>query len=190
MKLIVGLGNPGKAYANNRHNIGFRITDFLSKEFLFPNWKCSDIFLSCRGKIDGQDIILIKPSTYMNLSGEAVKNASRFYKVKNADILVFHDDLDISWGILKKKLGGGHGGHNGIRSISSIIGEDYRRVRIGIGRPDHSSSVATYVLSNFSANEEIDMENLYKCIRSDISSMVNNHSFLIEEIRFNSKQIS
>ena len=190
MKLIVGLGNPGKAYANNRHNIGFRITDFLSRAFLFPNWKCSDIFLSCRGKIDGQDVILIKPSTYMNLSGEAVKNASRFYKVKNADILVFHDDLDLSWGILKKKLGGGHGGHNGIRSISSIIGEDYRRVRIGIGRPDHSSSVSTYVLSNFSANEEIDMENLYEFIRSDISSMVNNHSFLIEEIRFNSKQKS
>ena len=147
MKLIVGLGNPGKAYANNRHNIGFRITDFLSREFLFPNWKCSDIFLSCRGKIDGQDVILIKPSTYMNLSGEAVRNASRFYKVKNADIVVFHDDLDLSWGILKKKLGGGHGGHNGLRDIIQACGsKDFIRIRMGIGHPD-KDEVIDYVLS-------------------------------------------
>ncbi|KJV55450.1 peptidyl-tRNA hydrolase [Orientia chuto str. Dubai] len=153
--LIVGLGNPGREYANSRHNAGYIILDQIAfhNNFIFnksTKYRSEIIKIS----LLGQKIILIKPLTYMNLSGIAVLLVKDFYKLQNHDIIVIHDDIDLPLGSVKLKVGGSSGGHNGLKSISNAIGESYLRIKIGIGRPisDHLS-VAGYVLSDFPATE-------------------------------------
>jgi len=148
MTLIVGLGNPGKSYERNRHNIGFMVIDHLIGELgASPLSKASfqgDLFKT-------QHHILLKPTTYMNLSGKSVLAVKQFYKTET--LIVIHDDLDLPFGALRYKKGGGHGGHNGLKSIDAMLGSDYIRVRMGIGKPEHKSMVADYVLQDFTSEE-------------------------------------
>ena len=153
MKLFVGLGNPGKKYANNRHNIGFMALNQISTDHSFSSWKHKFQGQISSGTLGMEKIILLKPDTFMNLSGQSVSEAMNFYKVKIEDIIVFHDELDLSPSKLRVKISGGHAGHNGLRSIHQHIGSDYTRVRMGIGHPGHKDRVANYVLNDFSKSD-------------------------------------
>ncbi len=150
MKLFVGLGNPGRAYAGNRHNVGFMAVDAIARRHPFAPFRARFRGQAAEGAIGRERLILLKPETYMNDSGRAVGEAARYYKIELPDIVVFHDELDLAPGRLRVKLGGGDAGHNGLRSITENIGNDYRRVRIGIGHPGDKDRVHDYVLSNFS----------------------------------------
>jgi peptidyl-tRNA hydrolase, PTH1 family len=153
MLLFVGLGNPGDQYAGNRHNIGFMAIDAIAKRHRFGVWKSGSQAVASRGLISGQTVLLLKPQTYMNLSGQSVQAVAQFYKVDVGDIVVFHDELDLPPAKLRVKRGGGHGGHNGLRSISDHMTAEYRRVRLGIGHPGDKKLGATYVLQNFAKDE-------------------------------------
>ena len=153
-RLIVGLGNPEPKYAENRHNVGFMVIDRLAEEggIALTRNKFNGVYGT--GHIDGVPVVLVKPLTYMNLSGRTVTPASRFFDIAPEEILVAHDELDLSFGTLRLKIGGGHAGHNGLRSIQAELGtNDFHRLRIGIGRPA-KGSVSSYVLSDFSVDEE------------------------------------
>ncbi len=147
--LIVGLGNPGQAYQKNRHNIGFLVIDELVRRFNASEIKKTS-FEGNLYKFNSH--YLLKPTTYMNLSGNSIFAVKNFYKIK--DVIVIHDDLDLLFGALRFKKGGGHGGHNGLKSIDAAICAEYVRVRMGIGKPQHKGEVASYVLSDFSPQEE------------------------------------
>ena len=149
MKLFVGLGNPGAKNAGNRHNIGFMAVERIGADHGFGPWRRAYQGLVCEGRLGIEKVILLKPETFMNLSGQSVQAAMTFYKIHPADLVVFHDELDLAPGKLKVKTGGGHAGHNGLRSISGTIGEAYVRVRLGIGHPGHKDAVAAYVLHDF-----------------------------------------
>lgn len=153
MQLFVGLGNPGKKYEKNRHNIGFMVLDEIARDHGFTPWKSQFQGEVASGNLGGDKVLLLKPSTFMNLSGQAVGEAMRFYKMTPEDVTVFHDELDLAPGKVRVKMGGGHAGHNGLRSIHQHIGEHYRRVRLGIGHPGHKDRVAGYVLSDFAKSE-------------------------------------
>ena len=151
MKLFVGLGNPGPAYANTRHNIGWRVIDELVERYSASSISKN----SFHGELyRSRDLLFLKPLTYMNLSGKSVLPVMNFFKIPIEDIVVIHDDIDLPFGALKYKIGGGNGGHNGLKSIDSSIGKDYLRVRMGVGKPEFKSQVADYVLSNFGKEEE------------------------------------
>ena len=149
MHILVGLGNPGAKYAHNRHNIGFMVADALVREFGLAGPKAKFQSELYEGSIKGQKVLVMKPQTFMNLSGNAVAEAARFYKLGPEDITVFYDELDLRPGRLRVKRGGGHAGHNGLRSIIPQIGEGFRRVRMGIGHPGDKNLVSGYVLSDF-----------------------------------------
>lgn len=153
MKLFVGLGNPGSQYQNHRHNVGFMMLDALASEHNAPKWSKKHQGEVTEITVDGEKILLLKPQTYMNLSGQSVAAAMKFYQLSPADITVFHDELDIPNARVKIKTGGGHGGHNGLRDIDKHIGKDYRRVRIGIDHPGHKDAVTGYVLHDFGKAE-------------------------------------
>jgi PTH1 family peptidyl-tRNA hydrolase len=153
MKLFVGLGNPGRAYAGNRHNVGFMAIDAIVRRHPFAPFRARFQGQAAEGAIGSERLILLKPETFMNDSGRAVGDAARYYKVDLPDIVVFHDELDLTSGRLRVKIGGGNAGHNGLRSITEHIGNDYRRVRIGIGHPGDKDRVHDYVLSNFAKAE-------------------------------------
>ena len=150
MKLFVGLGNPGAKYAGNRHNIGFMALDAISRDHGFGPWRAKFQGSLSEGNLGAEKVVLLKPETFMNLSGQSVGEALRFYKLAPADVVVFHDEIDLAPGKLRLKDGGGHAGHNGLRSIHQHIGPDYRRVRMGVGHPGHKDAVAAYVLKDFS----------------------------------------
>lgn len=149
MLLFVGLGNPGTKYAKNRHNIGFMALDRIAGDHGFGPWKQKFQAELCEGRLGTEKVILLKPMTFMNLSGQSVGEAMRFYKITPEDITVFHDELDLAPGKVRVKMGGGHAGHNGLRSIHQHIGENYQRVRLGIGHPGRKELVAQYVLQDF-----------------------------------------
>jgi len=149
MKLIIGLGNPGAKYARNRHNIGYMAVDRIAAEHGFGPWRARFQGVVAEGSLGDEKVVLLKPETFMNLSGQSVGEAQRFYKLPPEDLVVFHDELDLAPGKLRVKQGGGHAGHNGLRSIHAHIGEAYGRVRLGIGHPGHKDAVAPYVLSDF-----------------------------------------
>jgi len=153
MLLIVGLGNPGSGYAGNRHNIGFMVVDAIAKRHGFGPWRRRFQGVATEGPLAGERVLLLLPGTYMNESGRAVAEAASFYKLGAPDIVVFHDEIDLAPGKLRVKTGGGNAGHNGLRSISSHIGNDYRRVRIGVGHPGDRELVHGYVLSDFAKSE-------------------------------------
>ncbi|PIB25656.1 aminoacyl-tRNA hydrolase [Amylibacter kogurei] len=149
MKLFVGLGNPGAKYAQNRHNIGFMAMDEIARDHGFSPWRAKFQGQIADGRLGGQKVALLKPETFMNLSGQSVNAAMQFYKIAPNDVTVFHDELDLAPAKCRVKMGGGHAGHNGLRSIHQHIGADYQRVRMGIGHPGHKDRVAAYVLHDF-----------------------------------------
>ncbi|HEY5225940.1 MAG TPA: aminoacyl-tRNA hydrolase [Methylovirgula sp.] len=167
MKLFVGLGNPGRAYAGNRHNIGFMAADAIARAHRFPMFRGRFKGQASEATLAGEKVLLLKPETYMNDSGRAVQDAARFYKIAPEDVVIFHDELDLVPGKLRVKLGGGNAGHNGLRSISECIGNDYRRVRIGIGHPGDKDRVHDYVLSDFGKSETAWVETLCQIIAAD-----------------------
>jgi len=153
MRLFVGLGNPGSGYSGNRHNIGFMAVDRIAARQGFSPWRSRFQGQSAEGELGGEKVLLLKPTTYMNDSGRSVGEAARFYKIELSDIVVFHDELDLAPAKIRVKAGGGNAGHNGLRSISALIGNDYVRVRIGIGHPGNKDIVHAYVLNDFAKSE-------------------------------------
>jgi len=153
MFLLVGLGNPGTEYASSRHNIGFMVADRLVRHYSFTSFKDKLKGQVATGEVDATKALILKPTTFMNLSGEAVLAASTFYKLTPKDIIVFHDDMDLPVGKVKVKRGGSAAGHNGLKSIDSAIGSDYLRVRIGVGHPLPPMDTVGWVLGSFSATD-------------------------------------
>ena len=154
MFLIVGLGNPGAEYAKTRHNVGFMVADALAEKYGFSSFRDKFDGLIAEGKIGGEKVYLLKPQTYMNLSGNSVVKAANFYKILPQNIVVIHDDMDLPAGKLKAKIGGGAGGHNGLKSIDAAITPNYNRIRVGVGHPQGGGeAVVNYVLGGFSKAE-------------------------------------
>lgn len=164
MKLFVGLGNPGGKYARNRHNIGFMALDQIAGDHGFSPWKSKFQAQICEGNLGGVKTLLLKPQTFMNLSGQSVGEAMRFYKLTPDDVTVLHDELDLAPGKCRVKQGGGHAGHNGLRSIHQHIGADYGRVRLGIGHPGRKELVAGYVLHDFGRADDDWLDDLLRGI--------------------------
>lgn len=154
MKLIVGLGNPGAKYAGNRHNIGFMALDRIADDHGFAPWKGKHQGSLSEGRFGSDRAVLLKPETYMNNSGQSVQAAMRFYKLEAESVIVLHDEIDLAPGKVKYKMGGGHAGHNGLRSIHAHIGPDYARVRLGVGHPGHKDRVPAYVLHDFAKADQ------------------------------------
>jgi PTH1 family peptidyl-tRNA hydrolase len=150
MLLFVGLGNPGAKHAGNRHNVGFMVLETIAKRHGFPPWRRRFQGVASEAPLGGERVQLLLPGTFMNESGRAVAEAMHFYKLGLSDVVVFHDELDLPPGKVRVKTGGGVAGHNGLRSITAHVGNDYRRVRIGIGHPGVKEMVHGYVLSDFS----------------------------------------
>ncbi|WP_407116857.1 aminoacyl-tRNA hydrolase [Bradyrhizobium sp. LMG 9283] len=153
MRLFVGLGNPGAKYARNRHNIGFMAVDEIARRHGFAPWRRRFQGETSEGSLGTERVILLKPTTYMNESGRSVQEAAGFFKIAEGDVTVLHDELELPPGKVRVKIGGGIAGHNGLRSISAHIGNDYRRVRLGIGHPGVKELVHGYVLSDFAKTD-------------------------------------
>lgn len=172
MHLIVGLGNPGDKYKNNRHNVGFLCVDDIACKYNAADFttKFSAYFSACQ--ISGNKVLLLKPQTYMNLSGKAVIECMNFYKVPIANVIVIHDELDLECGRIKIKTGGSSAGHNGLKSIDASIGNNYVRLRFGVSRPEHSTEVSSYVLSDFYADQINKVENSIKIISLHAPSLI------------------
>jgi PTH1 family peptidyl-tRNA hydrolase len=153
MRLLVGLGNPGTEHVGNRHNIGFMVLQEIARRHGFPPWRRRFQGVATEGSLGSERVLLLLPGTYMNESGRAVGEAAHFYKLPLADIVVVHDELDLPPGKVRVKAGGGIAGHNGLRSITAHVGNDYRRVRVGIGHPGDKNLVYRYVLSDFAKDE-------------------------------------
>lgn len=173
MWLLVGLGNPGDKYEYNRHNIGFLAVDAIADTYGFPAYKKKFQGLATEGSIGGEKVILLKPQTYMNNSGQSVGEATKFYKIPLDRIVVFHDELDLAAGKIRTKKGGGNAGHNGLRSMDSHLNSnDYWRIRLGIGHPGDKAMVHGYVLSDFSKSEFIWLKLLMEAIGDYVPLMV------------------
>lgn len=153
MLLWIGLGNPGAKYAGNRHNIGFMVMDAIGDDHHLTAYKSQFKGMTRQGLIGGKKVMLLKPMTFMNESGQSVQAAMSFYKIPLDNVTVFHDELDLAPGKFRMKTGGGIAGHNGLRSIRQHCGEDFHRVRVGIGHPGHKDKVHSYVLSDFAKAE-------------------------------------
>jgi PTH1 family peptidyl-tRNA hydrolase len=153
MRLLVGLGNPGARYTGNRHNIGFMVVEAIARRHSIGPWRRRFHGVAAEGPIGGERALLLMPGTYMNDSGLAVADAARFYKLEPGQIIVVHDELDLAPGKVRVKVGGGAAGHNGLRSITAHIGNDYKRVRVGVGHPGDKDLVLNYVLADFAKSE-------------------------------------
>src|SRR3979411_588112 len=164
MRLFVGRGNPGAKYAHNRHNVGFMVVDEIARRHGFAPWRRRFQGDTAEGTIDQERVILLRPSTFLNDSGRAVQEAANFFKLAAGDITVFQDELELPPAKLRVKIGGGIAGHNGLRSISSHIGNDYRRVRLGIGHPGVKELAHSYVLSDFAKDDRPWVEALRQAI--------------------------
>jgi peptidyl-tRNA hydrolase, PTH1 family len=172
MRLLVGLGNPGSRYAMTRHNVGFMAVDAVAQRYRFAAFRPKFQGALAEGVIGDQRILLLKPETYMNASGDSVGAAARFYKIDPGEIAVIHDDIDLAEGKLRVKRGGGSGGHNGLRSIDDALGPDYWRVRIGIGHPGMKELVEPYVLQNFPTEERQWLEPLIAALAEAAPSLI------------------
>jgi PTH1 family peptidyl-tRNA hydrolase len=164
VQIFAGLGNPGPKYARNRHNIGFMALDRIAEDHGFGPWKARFQGQVAEGRLGSAKVLLLKPETYMNLSGQSVGEALRFYKLGPDALTVFHDELDLAPGKCRVKQGGGHAGHNGLRSIHAHVGEAYARVRLGIGHPGRKEAVAGYVLHDFAKADEDWLDDLLRGI--------------------------
>lgn len=167
MKLIVGLGNPGGQYARNRHNIGFLAVDAIADAHGFSPWRGKFQGLVSEGRLGAEKAMLLKPETFMNLSGDSVRAAMTFYKLVPADVIVLHDELDLAPGKLRFKTGGGHAGHNGLRSIDAHIGAEFHRLRMGIGHPGDKRLVSNYVLGDFAKADEAWLDPLLGAVAAE-----------------------
>ena len=172
MMLLVGLGNPSPNNTNNRHNVGFLIIDSINSKFKLSKQKPKFKGLLTTGQIEKEKIFAIKPLTFMNNSGVAIKELIDYFKIDAKNVFVFHDDMDIDIGKIKVKFGGSSAGHNGIESIDKNIGKNYSRIRICIGRPKNNSTGAEHVLDNFSSEEKQSIETLTNNITSSISTLI------------------
>jgi len=172
MLLFVGLGNPDTRYVGNRHNVGFMAVQAIARRHDLSPWRRRFQGVAIEGPIGGERVLLLLPGTYMNDSGRAVGEAAHFYKAEPHQIIVFHDELELPPGKVRIKTGGGNAGHNGLRSISAHIGNDYKRVRIGIGHPGDKNLVEHYVLSDFAKSEWPWVEALCEVIADNAALLV------------------
>jgi PTH1 family peptidyl-tRNA hydrolase len=172
MRLFVGLGNPGTKYQGNRHNIGFMVVDDIARRHGFAPWRRRFQGETSEGSLDGERVILLKPSTYMNESGRAVSEAAKFFKIGVGDIVVFHDEIELPPAKVRVKVGGGIAGHNGLRSISAHVGNDYRRVRLGVGHPGVKELVHVHVLNDFAKAERPWVEALCDAVTDNAALLV------------------
>ena len=175
MMIIAGLGNPGQKHAKQRHNIGFMAVDAIAALHGFDNWRSQFQALTAQGRINGKKVLLVKPQTFMNNSGAAIAGAMRFYKVPMEKLVVCYDELDLAPGKLRVKRGGGHAGHNGLRSIDSHLGPNYWRIRLGIGHPGEKSRVLGHVLGDFSKDEQSWLVPLIAAIAQEIHYIVDDN---------------
>ena len=190
MKLFVGLGNPGSEHARQRHNVGFMALEGIAARHGLAPWRKRFHGLACDGQIGGRRVTLLKPQTYMNDSGRAVGEAQRYLKLAESDIYVFHDELDLAPGKVKVKTGGGNAGHNGLRSITDHIGNEYARVRIGIGHPGSKELVMRHVLHDFAKSDAAWLERLLDAIADAAPRLAagDQARFLTEVARANQRQ--
>ena len=172
MLLLVGLGNPGARYAGNRHNIGFMAVQETAKRHGIGPWRRRFQGVAAEGTIGGERVLLLLPGTFMNESGRAVAEAAHFYKLGTGDVTVFHDEIDLPPAKVRVKVGGGIAGHNGLRSVTAHIGNDYRRVRIGVGHPGDKDLVYAYVLSDFAKDERPWVETLIAVLADSVGLLV------------------
>ncbi len=172
MRLLVGLGNPGSDYARNRHNIGFMAVDEIVHRHSFAPFRSKFQGVLSEGQLAGQKVLILKPTTYMNESGRSVHAAMAFYKIPLQDIIVFHDEMDLAAAKIRIKTGGGHAGHNGIRSIQSHIGAGFKRVRIGVGHPGAKDKVVGHVLKDFSKADQQWVDKLVDAIGDNAGLVV------------------
>jgi peptidyl-tRNA hydrolase, PTH1 family len=176
MRLFVGLGNPGTKYAHNRHNIGFMVVDEIARRHGFAPWRRRFQGETAEGTLDGERVILLRPLTFMNDSGRAVQEAAGFFKIAPGEVTVFQDELELPPAKVRVKIGGGIAGHNGLRSISAHIGNEYRRVRLGIGHPGVKELVHSYVLSDFAKDERPWVEALREAIAENAGKLATDHA--------------
>lgn len=162
MRLFVGLGNPGAKYAGHRHNVGYMAVERIAEDHGFGPWRSKFQGVVSEGRLGGGKVLLLKPETFMNLSGQSVGEAMRFYKLAPEDVTVFHDEIDLAPGKLRVKPAGGHAGHNGLRSLHAHIGDAYQRVRIGVGHPGRKEAVPGYVLHDFARADEAWLDDLLR----------------------------
>jgi len=178
MWLLVGLGNPGPKYAQNRHNIGFMVIDEIATRSRADGWRGKFGGELCAGDVAGAKAVLLKPQEYMNVSGHAVQRSAAFYQVEPKQIVVVHDEIDLPLGTLRVKVGGGHGGHNGLRSIIQELGtQEFMRVRVGVGRPGPAgkgSNVAGFVLDDFAKSERTEVEIVIKEAADAVEEVIKN----------------
>jgi PTH1 family peptidyl-tRNA hydrolase len=174
MLIIAGLGNPGSKYAGNRHNIGFMAVDTIHRRHSFSPWSKKFKAEISEDELDGEKVLLIKPQTYMNLSGESVGEAMRFYKLQPSDLVAIYDELDLAPGKARLKTGGGHGGHNGIKSLDAHCGREYRRLRLGIGHPGVKEMVQHHVLGDFAKVDQSWLEPLLDALADNAGMLVRN----------------
>ena len=172
MQLLVGLGNPGPRYAGNRHNIGYMAVDEIVRRHGFGPWRSRFRGQMSEGRMAGVKLLVLKPETYMNESGRSVGEVLRFYKLAPEAVVVFHDEIDLRFGKVKVKRGGGPGGHNGLRSLDAHIGPDYRRVRLGIGHPGHKDLVHPHVLKDFSKDEAKTVDKLIDAVAAELPKLL------------------
>jgi len=172
MLLIAGLGNPGPKYENNRHNVGFMAADAIARRHSFSPWSKKFHGLIAEGRIGGEKVLIVKPQTFMNLSGQSVGEAMRFHKLALSDLIVLYDELDLAPAKVRVKTGGGAGGHNGIRSIDAHCGKEYRRVRIGIGHPGIKEMVTHHVLGDFAKADREWLDPLIDAIADNADKLV------------------
>jgi peptidyl-tRNA hydrolase, PTH1 family len=176
MRLFVGLGNPGAKYAHNRHNIGFVVVDEIARRHGFAPWRRRFQGETAEGTLDGERVVLLRPATFMNDSGRSVQEAANFFKIAPGEVTVFQDELELPPAKVRVKVGGGIAGHNGLRSISAHIGNDYRRVRLGIGHPGVKELVHSYVLSDFAKDERPWVEALREAIADNAGKLATDHA--------------
>ncbi|MET3924457.1 aminoacyl-tRNA hydrolase [Devosia sp. 2618] len=171
MKLLVGLGNPGNQYQGNRHNIGFMALDAIARAHGITQFRTKHSGVLAEGTIGGEKVILLKPQTFMNRSGDSVQQVAKFYKIEPADIIVLYDELDLAPGKVRVKIGGGNGGHNGLRSIDPQIGLNYKRVRLGIGHPG-KDYVTHHVLGDFAKADQVWLDPLLDAIARHVDLLL------------------
>ena len=172
MRLFVGLGNPGTKHAHNRHNIGFMVVDQIARRHGFAPWRRRFQGETSEGTLDGERVVLLRPTTFMNESGRAVQDAANFFKLGESEITVFQDELELPPGKVRVKVGGGIAGHNGLRSISAHVGNEYRRVRLGIGHPGVKELVHSHVLSDFAKSDRPWVEALCEAVADNAGLLV------------------
>jgi len=195
--LLVGLGNPGNQYSRNRHNLGFMVVDRVLEKYQFPPFRAKFNGEASIGLIGSNKTLILKPTTFMNESGRSVAAAVNFYKLKTEQVTVIHDDLDLSFGKIRIKKSGGHGGHNGLRSIDNHIGSNYQRIRIGIGHPGERRKVIDYVLADFQKEDANRLKSVIEAIVSQINlglrgddvEFMNKIILVMEKLKLDRKEI-